>query len=84
MKYIKTYKVFESKKTESSKLKFKLQPKKKGSKTDTYNVIKDGTVLGQIKWYSRIRGYGFLPANDCNDEIKEFIKELMKKRREDK
>ena len=48
----------------------------------TYN--KDGNVIGQIKWYSRMRGYGFLPTPDCNDEIKEFIKDLMKKRREEK
>lgn len=74
---------FESKK-EVSNLKFTLQPKKKGAKTDTYNVSKDGQVIGQIKWYSRMRGYGFLPTPDCNDEIKEFIKDLMKKRREEK
>ena len=83
MKYLKTYKIFETKK-EASTLKFTLQPKKKGAKTDTYNVNKDGNVIGQIKWYSRMRGYGFLPTPDCNDEIKEFIKDLMKKRREEK
>ena len=83
MRYLKTYKLFETKK-EISTLKFTLQPKKKGAKTDTYNVNKDGQVIGQIKWYSRMRGYGFLPTPDCNDEIKEFIKDLMKKRREEK
>ena len=83
MRYLKTYKLFETKK-EVSNLKFTLQPKKKGAKTDTYNVNKDGNVIGQIKWYSRMRGYGFLPTPDCNDEIKEFIKDLMKKRREEK
>jgi hypothetical protein len=31
-----------------------------------------------------MRGYAFLPTPDCNDEIKEFIKDLMKKRREEK
>ena len=83
MRYLKTYKLFETKK-EVSNLKFTLQPKKTGAKTDTYNVNKGGNVIGQIKWYSRMRGYGFLPTPDCNDEIKEFIKDLMKKRREEK
>ena len=82
-KYTVDKDIFETKK-EVSNLKFTLQPKKKGAKTDTYNVNKDGNVIGQIKWYSRMRGYGFLPTPDCNDEIKEFIKDLMKKRREEK
>ena len=82
-KYTVDKDIFEVKK-EVSNLKFTLQPKKKGAKTDTYNVNKDGNVIGQIKWYSRMRGYGFLPTPDCNDEIKEFIKDLMKKRREEK
>ena len=82
-KYTVDKDIFEAKK-EVSNLKFTLQPKKKGAKTDTYNVSKDGHVIGQIKWYSRMRGYGFLPTPDCNDEIKEFIKDLMKKRREEK
>ena len=82
-KYTVDKDIFEAKK-EVSNLKFTLQPKKKGAKTDTYNVNKDGNVIGQIKWYSRMRGYGFLPTPDCNDEIKEFIKDLMKKRREEK
>lgn len=83
MKHLITYKLFEDKK-ESSKIKFTLQPKKKGAKTEIYNVNKDGQVIGQVKWSSRMRGYAFLPTSDCNDEIKEFIKELMRKRREDK
>jgi hypothetical protein len=82
-KYTVDKDIFEAKK-EVSNLKFTLQPKKKGAKTDTYNVSKDGHVIGQIKWYSRMRGYAFLPTPDCNDEIKEFIKDLMKKRREEK
>ena len=83
MKFLKSYKIFDSKK-ESPKIKFILQPKKKGAKTDIYNVSKDGNVIGQIKWYSRMRGYAFLPTSDCNDEIKDFIKDLMKKRKEEK
>jgi|688.fasta_scaffold336308_1 hypothetical protein len=82
-KYTVDKDIFEAKK-EVSNLKFTLQPKKKGAKTDTYNVSKDGHVIGQIKWYSRMRGYAFLPTSDCNDEVKEFIKDLMKKRREEK
>ena len=31
-----------------------------------------------------MRGYAFVPTTDCDNEIKEFVKELMKKRREDK
>jgi hypothetical protein len=80
MKYLKTYILFESK----SNLKFTKQPKKKGAKTETYNVNKDGNLIGQIKWSSRMRGYSFLPTTDSSYEIKEFIKDLMKKRREEK
>lgn len=80
MKYLKSYILFESK----SNLKFTKQPKKKGAKTDTYNVSKDGNVIGQVKWSSRMRGYAFLPTTDSSDEIKEFIKGLMKKRKEEK
>ena len=77
MKYLKTYILFESK----SNLKFTKQPKKKGAKTETYNVSKEGNVIGQIKWSSRMRGYSFQPTTDSSDEIKEFIKDLMMKRR---
>jgi hypothetical protein len=80
MKYLKTYILFESK----SNLKFTKQPKKKGAKTETYNVSKGGNVIGQVKWSSRMRGYAFLPTTDSSDEIKEFIKDLMKKRKEEK
>jgi hypothetical protein len=80
MKYLKTYILFESK----SNLKFTKQPKKKGAKTETYNVSKEGNVIGQIKWSSRMRGYSFLPTTDSGDEVKDFIKDLMKKRREEK
>ena len=80
MKYLKSYILFESK----SNLKFTKQQKKKGAKTETYNVSKDGNVIGQVRWSSRMRGYAFQPTTDSSDEIKEFIKELMKKRREEK
>jgi hypothetical protein len=80
MKYLKKYKIFESK----SSLKFVKQPIKKGAKTETYNVIKDGEVIGQIKWSSRMRGYAFLPEKQHDDEIKNFIKNLMSKRKKSK
>jgi hypothetical protein len=80
MEYLKSYKIFE----EKSNLKFTKKEKKKGAKTDTYDVSKSGTVIGQIKWSSRMRGYAFLPTTDCDNEIKEFVKELMKKRKEEK
>jgi ABC-type transporter MlaC component len=65
-------------------LDFKKKPKASGKKTDVYDVIKDGVQIGQIKWSSRLRGYGFLPTSDCEPSIKDFIKDLMSKRREDK
>lgn len=63
---------------------FNKQPKKATAKTDVYNVSKGGKVIGQVKWVSRVRGYSFSPTKDCEDEIKEFIKDLMKKRRDEK
>ena len=80
MKYLKTYKLFENK----SNLKFKKQTSKKDAKTEIYDVLKDGNVIGQIKWYSRLRGYAFLPEKEHDTEIKDFIKDLMRKRREEK
>jgi hypothetical protein len=47
-------------------------------------VSKSGTIIGQVKWSSRMRGYAFLPTADSETEIKSFVKELMDKRREDK
>ncbi len=80
MKHIDSYQIFESK----SSVKFVKQPQKKGAKTDTYNVVKGSKTIGVIKWSSRMRGYAFLPTSDCDTKIKEFIKELMRKRREAK
>ena len=65
----------------SESVKFNKQTKKKDAKTDVYNVTKSGTVIGQVKWSSRIRGYAFLPTKENEMEIKEFIKELQIKRR---
>jgi len=79
MIYLKSF--LESKK---EAIKFLLQPKKKGSKTDTYKVNKGSKTIGLIKWSSRVRGYAFLPTQDCDDTIKDFIKDLMRKRREEK
>lgn len=79
MRYLKTYQVFESK-----SIKFKKKPNKKGAKTETYDVIKDGETIGQIKWSSRMRGYAFLPEKEHDEEIKNFIKDLMSKRRKSK
>ncbi len=79
-RYIESYEVFESK----SSIKFIKKEKKKGAKTDTYDVSKGGIIIGQVKWSSRMRGYAFLPTSDCDSDIKEFVKDLMRKRREDK
>jgi len=72
--------VTESKTT--SKLKFNKQSRKKGAKTDVYNVVKGGTTIGQVKWYSRLRGYGFLPPSGDESEVTEFVKEISKTHRE--
>lgn len=77
MKYLQTYQLFESK----SSIKFVKKDSKKGAKTETYDVVKSGEVIGQIRWSSRMRGYAFLPEKDHDDEIKTFIKDLMSKRR---
>jgi|TARA_R110000787_G_scaffold200167_1_gene311201 hypothetical protein len=66
----------------TSKLKFNKQTKKKGAKTDVYNVVKGGTTIGQVKWYSRLRGYGFLPPSGNESEVTEFVKEISKTHRE--
>ena len=79
MEYLKSFKVFENK----SNLKFTKKEKKKGAKTDTYDVSKSGIVIGQIKWSSRMRGYAFLPTSDVSLDIKEYISNLMKKRKMD-
>lgn len=65
-------------------VKFIKQDKKVGAKTEVYNVNKNGVIIGQVKWSSRMRGYGFLPTSDCDVEVKEFIKDVMAKRRADK
>ena len=77
-----TGKILESKKV--SNLKFNKQPRKKGAKTDVYNVVKNGNIIGQVKWYSRLRGYGFLPPSGDESEVKEFVKEISRLRREEK
>ena len=65
------------------KLKFNKQSRKKGAKTDVYNVVKGGTTIGQVKWYSRLRGYGFLPPSGDESEVTEFVKEVSKTHREE-
>lgn len=77
MNNILSFKIFES-------IEFKKQPSKKDAKTEIYNVVKDGNIIGQVKWSSRMRGYSFLPSKDCDDKIKTFVKSLMDKRRKAK
>ena len=67
----------------TSKLKFNKQSRKKGAKTDVYNVVKGGTTIGQVKWYSRLRGYGFLPPDGDETEVKEFVTKISKTHREE-
>lgn len=80
MNYLKSYKIFES----TNGLRFVKTPRKKGAKTDVYNVYKYNNIIGQIKWSSRLRGYGFLPSPDCDSDIKSFIKNLTDIRREER
>ena len=71
---------------------FILIPRKPKRKTDIYEVVSSdsGHLLGSIRWYGPWRQYCFSPQGDtiysggCLDEIKEFIKELMDKRKESK
>ena len=65
-----------------TKLKFNKQTKKKGAKTDVYNLVKNGSTIGQVKWSSRLRGYGFLPPDGDESEVKEFVKDVSKTHRE--
>lgn len=80
MIYLQEYRLFESK----SSVKFVKKESKKGAKTETYDVIKSGEVIGQIRWSSRMRGYAFLPEKEHDEEIKSFIKDLMSKRKKSK
>lgn len=80
MKYINDFLIYNLLEN-TSNLQFIKKERKKGNKTDIYDVIKHGQVIGQIKWNSRIRSYGFLPSNDCDEQIKEFIQKQMKKRK---
>lgn len=80
MRYLKEYRLFESK----SSVKFVKKESKKDAKTETYDVVKSGEVIGQIRWSSRMRGYAFLPEKEHDEEIKNFIKDLMSKRKKSK
>lgn len=77
MRYLQTYQIFESK----SSIRFTKKDSKKGAKTETYDVVKSGEVIGQIRWSSKMRAYAFLPEKEHDDEIKSFIKDLMSKRK---
>jgi hypothetical protein len=74
---ILTFKLWEN-------LVFKKLQSKPGAKTDTYRVLKDDNTIGRVKWWSRVRGYGYLPPEEDEQEVKDFISDLMKKRREAK
>jgi hypothetical protein len=52
--------------------------------SDDLRKYHGGEVIGQIKWSSRMRGYAFLPEKQHDDEIKNFIKNLMSKREKSK
>lgn len=79
MRHIMNYKLFEN-----NGLAFKKRIRKEGLKTDVYDVIENGIIIGQIKWYSRMRGYAFLPNKEIEPVIKDFINDLMTKRRKEK
>ena len=58
-------------------------------KTSIWHVVAkvDRTILGEIRWYGRWRGYAFFPWRDtlyeatCLNDIARFITEAMSKRR---
>ena len=80
MKHLKSYN--ENNNIEPLDIKFIKQPKKNiDSKTDIFFVYKNEILIGQVKWSSRLRGYGFLPTSDCESTVKDFIKDLMLQRR---
>ena len=83
MKRLKLYEEFgkEIDETTESNIDFVKKSKKEGAKTDTYDVIKNGDLIGQIRWSSRMRGYAFLPEKDDEQKIKDFVKKLMLDRR---
>lgn len=83
MKHLKTFGLFEKSEIKSV-INFIKKASKKDAKTETYDVVKSGEVIGQIRWSSRVRGYAFLPEKEHDDEIKSFIKELMNKRKKAK
>lgn len=83
MRYLKKFSLFEKAEIESA-IRFIKKPSKKDAKTETYDVVKSGEVIGQIRWSSRLRGYAFLPEKEHDNEIKSFIKGLMSKRKNTK
>jgi hypothetical protein len=60
-------------------------------KTSVFHVRakSDGTFLGAIYWYFPWRGYVFEPdagtiwSKGCLQQVKEFLEELMKERKEE-
>ena len=80
MKYLLNYKIFETKED----LIFKALPLKKGRKTINYNVVYKGQIIGQIKWFSRLRGYGYFPIVELEVPVQDFIKKLNQERRGNK
>jgi hypothetical protein len=83
MKYLNDFFIFDLMES-ANDIKFIKQPNKKDAKTDVYNVSKDGIIVGQIKWLSRLHGYGFSPTKDCEKSVKQFLKDLMAERRKKK
>lgn len=73
-------------------IRFELVEKK--PKTNVYDVINknSGFKLGYIKWYPQWRQYCFFPviylltvfSSGCLKDIKNFIDDLMEKRKEGK
>jgi hypothetical protein len=86
MKWIKKFEGFDQDIEDilNESVSFKKKQKKKNAKTDVYDVMRDKTLLGQIKWSSRVMGYAFSPTKDCEKKVKDFIKDLMAERRKNK
>jgi hypothetical protein len=44
-------------------------------------LLNGENVIGQVRWSSRMRGYSFQSEKEFESEIKDFIKDLMNKRK---
>lgn len=74
---------------ETKWLNIRLAPKDRpDAKTEKYRVCtKDGTFLGEVKWFGQWRKYSFFPTectayeSTCMRDIAQFMDDMMAERR---